>query len=169
MFAMTYVPENDPLGLFDDEQPVAIEASPASPKTPFSIWLLGAALAGICALSLGQLAIDRGLFGGSQKDGGSDVRPAVAVKTLIFLHERNPQPIEHDLLLREMPTFCADRNIQFRVLDDDVTDEPVPSLLSWAKSKGVLPPLVIATDGSDKPAKAMAWPSSIEKLEAFTR
>jgi hypothetical protein len=68
-----------------------------------------------------------------------------------------------------LPAFCGDRKLQFRSLDDDISDAPVPDLLAWAKTKGVSPPLVIATDEQDRPAKVTSWPESIEKLEAWLR
>ncbi len=80
-------------------------------------------------------------------------------KTLVFIHERNPQPIEHDLLLREMPSFCAERKLQFRALDDDLSDEPVPDLIAFAKSKGIDSPFVVLTNKEDKPWRVIAWPA----------
>jgi hypothetical protein len=68
-----------------------------------------------------------------------------------------------------LPAFCGDRKLQFRSLDDDISDAPVPDLLAWAKTKGVSPPLVIVTDEQDRPAKVTSWPESIEKLEAWLR
>lgn len=91
--------------------------------------------------------------------------PKVAGKTLVFIHERNPQPIEHDLLLREMPKFCADRKLEWRALDDDLTDHPVPKCVEFAKSKGIDSPFVILTDADDKPAKVIKWPSGVEGLQ----
>lgn len=90
-------------------------------------------------------------------------------KTLIFIHEREGQPIEHDLLLREMPQFCVSHNLTggFRVLDDDITEFPVPQLLEHAKAKGIESPFVALTDASDKTVRVIAWPqdkSGLEKL-----
>jgi hypothetical protein len=165
-----YSSDDDPLGLFDDERPRVIESDPASPQTPVSAWLVVAGLVVAAVLSW-KLAIDKSLWGdGSRrKDDQGEVQPALAAKTLIFIHERNPQPIEHDLLLRELPAFCGDSKLQFRSLDDDISDAPVPDLLAWAKTKGVSPPLVIVTDEQDRPAKVTSWPESIEKLEAWLR
>lgn len=91
-------------------------------------------------------------------------QPKIVGKTLIFIHERDPQPIEHDLLLREMPDYTAGKKLQFRAFDDDTTDEPVPKVVAFAKSKGIDPPCVVLTDANDKPARAIKWPSSKEGL-----
>jgi len=92
-------------------------------------------------------------------------QPKIKGKTLVFIHERNPQAIEHDLLLREMPAFCAAHQMQFRVLDDDLDDEPVPTLKAFAKLKGIDPPFVVMTDQDDRPAKVMKWPTEKNGLE----
>lgn len=93
--------------------------------------------------------------------------PRIKGKTLVFIHERNPQSIEHDLLLREMPAFCAAHNMQFRVLDDDLDDEPVPTLKAFAKLKGIDPPFVVMTDQDDQPARVMKWPTEKNGLEVL--
>jgi hypothetical protein len=100
-----------------------------------------------------------------EKDVRPSPAPKIKGKTLIFIHERNPQPIEHDLLLREMPAFCAAHDMQFRVLDDDLEDEPVPTLKAFAKLKGIDPPFVVMTDQEDRPAKVMKWPTEKNGLE----
>lgn len=91
--------------------------------------------------------------------------PALVGKTLIFIHERDPQPIEHDLLLREMPKFTAERKLQFRVFDDDDTTQPIPQVIAFAKTKGIDPPFVVLTDKDDRPKSVIAWPAGIEGLE----
>jgi hypothetical protein len=91
--------------------------------------------------------------------------PKVEGKTLVFVHERNPQPIEHDLMLREMPKFCSDRKLQYRALDDDLPDDPVPKLLEFAKSKGVESPFVVLTNQSDEPVRVIKWPADLAGLE----
>lgn len=96
-------------------------------------------------------------------------QPKISGKTLIFIHERNPQSIEHDLLLREMPKYTSDNKLQFRAFDDDDTTEPIPAIIAWAKSKGIDPPFVVVTDQNDKPAKVIAWPSDIAGLGALTK
>jgi hypothetical protein len=95
--------------------------------------------------------------------------PKVDGKTLVFVHERNPQPIEHDLLLREMPAFCADRKLQFRALDDDLPDDPVPKLLDFAKSKGVESPFVVLTNQADEPVRVIKWPADLAGLEELLK
>lgn len=93
--------------------------------------------------------------------------PKIIGKTLIFIHERNPQPIEHDLLLREMPKYTEEKKLAFRAFDDDDTSEPIPAIVAWAKSKNVDPPFVVLTDANDKPARVIAWPSDIAGLGAL--
>jgi hypothetical protein len=153
---------NDPLGLFGGESK---QAAPQQPKPEKLQYLVYAALIGFIVFR----AFSAGWF-----DFGDRTQPGpqpitVAGKTLVFLHERDPQPIEHSLLLREMPDWCSAKKLQFRAFDDDIPDEPISSLLSWALTKGVTPPLVVLTDKDDKPAKVMSWPESLEKLEAFIR
>jgi hypothetical protein len=151
-------------------------AASSEPRNPGGAvgWVVVILLAAILAF----LAFDR--FGDGRKtspdDGKNDQEqvepkpnPSVVGKTLIFVHERNPQPIEHDLLLREMPKFCADRKLQFRALDDDDTTEPVPSIVTWAKSKGVESPFAMLTDANDKPLKVIPWPADLSKLETILK
>jgi hypothetical protein len=100
-----------------------------------------------------------------KKDEKQDIVPKIEGKTLIFIHERDPQPIEHDLLLREMPAYTAKNGLQFRALDDDMPEaEP---LLAFAKLKGIDPPCVIMTGKDDKPASVIPWPKDVSGLEAL--
>lgn len=93
-------------------------------------------------------------------------KPAAKGKTLIFIHERNPQSIEHDLLLREMPKYCADHKLQFRALDDDLTEPVVENLVEFAKSKGIEnQPFVVLTDADDRPWRVVKWPAQIAGLQ----
>lgn len=157
---------DDPLGLWTgvaNQQP-----APAQPtkKTGIkdAIW----AIALVAILAIGWQY--RGTFSGG--GDGDDPRPGPVVvegSTLVFLHERNPQPIEHDELLRELPAWCADRKMQFRAFDDDISDEPIPKLITWALTKGVSPPMVILTDRENRPVKVASWPDSLEALEDFVK
>lgn len=94
--------------------------------------------------------------------------PRAAGKTLIFLHERNPQSIEHSLLLREMAEFCKANGLEggFRALDDDDQSEPVPKAIAYAKSQGVSPPCVVLADQDDHGIRAIPW-TNLEGLKAF--
>lgn len=94
--------------------------------------------------------------------------PRPAGKTLIFLHERNPQSIEHSLLLREMAEFCKTNGLEggFRALDDDDQSEPVPQIIAYAKSQGVSPPCVVLANKDDQGIRAIPW-TNLEGLKAF--
>jgi hypothetical protein len=150
---------DDPLGLFGGKQQQAPQQGGRwQPLVFFAL----VCFIGYRAISAGWLD-----FGG---ETDKRIKPiSVAGKTLVFLHERDPQPIEHDLLLRELPAWCSDRKLQFRAFDDDIPDEPIPSLLAWALTKGVSPPLVILTDKDNRPAKVASWPESLQALEAFVK
>ena len=147
---------SDPYGLFPQQQ-----RQQAAQPNSWSNLLLGIVI-GV----LGVFAFERFQDGGGfdqfdrdeQRDERQDDRQGVDADALIFLHEMNPQPIEHDLLMREMHDFTGKRNMQFRSLDDDLTDAPVPNLLTYAQTKGVMPPCVIITDKSKKPVAAYSWP-----------
>jgi len=104
-----------------------------------------------------------------QKQEQKDAQPAVKGKTLIFIHEKNPQSIEHDLLLREMDKWTNDRKLQYRSLDDDLPDDPVPDCLAFAKTKGIDSPFVILTDQSDKPVRVIKWPVDLAGLEELLK
>jgi hypothetical protein len=103
-----------------------------------------------------------------QKDKVEPV-PKTAGKTLVFIHERNPQPIEHDLLLREMDKWTAERKLQYRALDDDIPDHPVPKLLAFAKSKGIESPFVALTDQANEPVRVIKWPAGIDGLQELIK
>lgn len=148
---------SDPLDLFGEDRKPESGGSGFFPSL-----LLIAAL-----VFVGWQAFQR--FGGEfDRDGDREdrreQRDAVAGKTLVFIHERNPQAIEHDLLLREVPNWTADKGLQFRAFDQDVPDSPVPQLIEWAKVRGVSPPMVVLTDRNDKPARAISWPEGVSGL-----
>lgn len=181
---------NDPLGLFSkptqptSHQPstqdqVGTSKSPSdglgeSSKLDFATLLIGCLIGAAVLLIYQRLGNDRGSNDRDrgqqeQRDDGRKDQPATSYKTLIFLHERNPQSIEHDLLLREMPKFCEANKMEFRAFDDDTPDTPIPELLSWSKSKGVEPPLVVITDKDDRPVKAAKWPNGLDELKALLK
>lgn len=158
------------------------ESTPANPVSPASSvprnaggaggWVAVALLAIVLAVLLwdriggdGQRVPDDKKQDRQERVEPQPPAPKIAGKTLIFVHERNPQPIEHDLLLREMPKFCGDRKLQFRALDDDDTTEPVPAIVAWAKGKGVEPPFALLTGQDDKPLRVIPWPADQSKLE----
>lgn len=155
---------SDPLDLLD---------RPASQPTKATGgglgWLIVGLLLGIACITLYQ----RYQIDGGKADDQEHVEPApiAKAKTLVFIHERNPQPIEHDLLLREMPSFCEANGLQFRALDDDTTDAPVPQMLEYASAAGIAPPFIVATDKDDKPARIMAWKleTDLTALKEFLR
>lgn len=158
----------NPFGLNASEQ----TAAPSPQSSPGWHSLVVGVLIGAAALLAYQRFAPDGVPDGD-RDREEQVEPAPSVsgKTLIFVHERNPQPIEHDLLLREMPSFCESNGLSggFRALDDDLTDAPVPQLIQYAQTRGVVPPFVVLTDKSDKPVKAASWPTSLDELKAFIR
>lgn len=149
----------DPLGLLGEE------AAPqsTSPKSAGSAsgWLV-AVLVVIAVLMAGNYLQERNFF--RQDDQQHEQKQQkTAAKTLVFVHERNPSPIEHDLMLRRV----EDAGWPYRSLDDDITDEPVPQLIAYAQTRGISPPFVVATDSADKPMRAIAWPSDFSQLEEF--
>lgn len=161
----TRTPISDLLGKSEPPAP----ASQPGPRNPSGVggWLVVLVLAGVLAF----VAWDRNDRAPNPKpDNQEQVEPApqpspkVVGKTLVFVHERNPQPIEHDLLLREMPKFCGDRKLQFRDLDDDLSEEVVKKLIEFARSKGVESPFVVLTDSNDKPWRVIKWPNDIAGL-----
>jgi len=149
-------------------KPTPAPAPQPGPRNPSGVggWLIVAVL----AVVLGWVYFNQGEDPkpDPKPDDQEQVEPSPAPKiqgkTLVFVHERNPQPIEHDLLLREMPKFCGDRKLQFRALDDDLTEEPMPALKAFASSKNIDPPFVILTDGNDKPSRVIKWPTDIAGL-----
>jgi hypothetical protein len=150
---------DDPLGLFGGSKP-----QQQQPQSKLQVLVVVALVGFILYRAFAAGWLD---FGG---ETDKRIKPiSVAGKTLVFLHERDPQPIEHDLLLRELPAWCTDKKLQFRAFDDDVPDEPIPSLIAWALAKGVSPPLVILTDKDNRPAKVASWPESLQTLEAFVK
>lgn len=181
---------NDPLGLFGSrekpsgdigshEKPsasaVGSGGNPTS-KFDFSTLLIGGLLGIAILLVYQRIKNDGGRIDGDrqqqeQREGDSSNRQQAnsSYRTLIFLHERNPQPIEHDLLLREMPKFCEANKLEFRAFDDDITDQPIPDLLAWAKGKGVEPPLVIITGKDNQPIKSAKWPAGLDELKALLK
>jgi hypothetical protein len=157
----------DPFGLNATEQ----AAAPAPQSSPGWHSLAVGVLLGAAALLAFQRFAPDGIPYDREGDQQEQVEPATDGNTLIFVHERNPQPIEHDLLLREMPAFCEANGLSggFRALDDDLTDPPVPQLIQFAQTRGVVPPFVVLTDKSDKPVKAASWPTDLEALKGFIR
>jgi hypothetical protein len=166
-------PLADPLGLFSQPQPAPKPPTTSSLSTIISIALLGL----VVFLAYQRFAPD--FFGDKEhqkdeqkdqkrdekKDEKQDIAPKIEGKTLIFVHERDPQPIEHDLLLREIPGYTAQKSLQFRVLDDDMPE--AQPLLAFAKLKGIDSPCVILTDRNDKPASVIPWPKDVFGLEAL--
>lgn len=165
----------DPFGIFDRQPPTVIIQQQPPARDWLSVVLVIALASFLTFVYWQRFDHQRGDDKqDDQQDQRDDKRddkkdpdpaPRIVGKTLIFIHERNPQPIEHDLLLREMPAYTAKNGLQFRALDDDMTDEPVPTLLAFAKLKGIDPPCVILTDKNDKPARVIAWPSDVAGLE----
>lgn len=155
---------SDPFGIHAPSQRTA----PAPASGGFPQLLLGI-MVGAAILLLAQRGCDFDFGFDGERDDQQQTQP-VDGKTLIFLHERNPQSIEHDMLLREMKDFCASVGLDgFRALDDDLTDAPVPQLIQWAQTKGVSPPLVILTNEDDQPFKAASFPSTLDDLKAFVK
>jgi hypothetical protein len=131
-------------------------------------WILTLLLAGLLAFLVWNKFADKISPNPIPDDGRGQVEPVPKGigKTLIFVHERNPQSIEHDLLLREMPKFCGDRKLQFRALDDDLTEPVVQSLVAFAASKGINgEAFVVLTDQGDKPYRVIKWPSDVAGLK----
>lgn len=163
----------DPLGLFPESRSPA----PPAPASGLS-WAVVGVLLGI-ALLLGYQRFggdfshgdDGGGKGDQQGQKDDQGHKKFSAQTIIFVHERNPQSIEHDLLLREMPSWCAANNIPggFRALDDDVSDPPVPQLIQFAQTRGVNPPFVVATDSAGKPQRVISWPGSVDGLKELWR
>lgn len=105
-----------------------------------------------------------------KQDDKKDQQASVKLKTLVFVHERDPQAIEHDLLLRQMDEWCRSRGIDgYRALDDDMQDDQVKAAKAFAESKGVSSPFVLGTDASNKPVRVIKWPASIEGLEELLK
>jgi hypothetical protein len=178
---------NDPLGLFSGDYQAPQPPDPAKAAdgtrsaTATTDW--SGIVVGILITIAGILLYNR-LEGDSsngdrqhreQIDDGKgdqkqdDKQSKSAGKTLVFIHERNPQPTEHDLLLREMPGFCKTNKLQFRAFDDDMPDDPIPGLIAYAKTQGIDPPFVVLTGADDKPIRASKWPSDIDQLKKFVR
>ena len=164
---------SDPLDLFPERQPQVV-IQQQSPPSGGAGWLVVGLLLGI-ALFFGYLRFTVPDNGGDreqdkqdqreeEKDDDKQVAPKFKGKTLIFVHERNPQPIEHDLLLRQMDDYTKQRGIQYRALDDDLADDQTKAAIAFAKSKGVDSPFVVLTDADDKPARVIKWPASIDGL-----
>jgi len=171
------VTNTDPYGIKTPQPQVIVQQSPSSGGGVG--WLIVGLLLGI-ALLIGyqRFAVPDG--GGDReqdkqdqrKDDGKkqedkkqeDKKPAFKGKTLVFVHERNPQPIEHDLLLRQMDAYTSERGVSYRALDDDMKDEQTVAAVAFAKSKGIDPPFVVLTDLDDKPARAIRWPASVDGL-----
>lgn len=131
-------------------------------------WIVVGLLVGVAAVFAWQRFApdfgDRDQDRQEQRDDDRDATPASKGKTLVFVHERNPQPIEHDLLLRQMDSYTRERGLQYRALDDDLRDDQVAEAIAFAKSKGVESPFVLLTDANDRPAKVIKWPATIDEL-----
>lgn len=166
--------KSDPLGLFPERQ--ATQKSAASGGGGGGVgWLVVGLLLGVALLFGYQRFV---IPGGDQDDRRDqqderrdkkdekekDATPAVKGKTLVFIHERNPQPIEHDMLLRQMDDYVKSRGLQYRALDDDMRDEQTVAAIAFGKSKGIDPPLVVLTDMDDKPVRVIKWPATIDGL-----
>ncbi len=167
---------NDPLGLFPVSDPAqtsryalasGAEQQPFQPQPPsqFTNIIVGV-LIGI-ALVMGWQRFGNQLSPLPDDQRQEQHQSKVDAKTIVFIHERNPQSIDHSMLLRGMHDFAADRKLQFRALDDDLTDEPVPAVIAFAKSKGIDPPLMVLTDSSDKPIKAAKFPATLDEVAKF--
>ena len=158
----------DPLGIFED-----ISAD-TPPKSSFRLGGVLVIVLLVAAFFLGMLVSPNG---GDRKQDRQDQQEqrdeqtAGDLMTLIFIHERNPQAIEHSLLLRDMQVFCDQNGLEggFRALDDDLTEPVVASLITYAQTKGVTSPFVVATDSRDKPVKVAPWPATLDELKDFIR
>jgi hypothetical protein len=158
---------NDPFGIYKNEQPRVSSGGGGSGAG----WLIVGLLLGLL-LVLGYQRLVPPDGGGDRKQDRQDQKeekrdqPAIAGKTLIFVHERNPQSIEHDLLLRQMPDYTKERSLAggFRALDQDMQDEQTKAAIAFAKSKSIDPPFVLMTDQNDVPVRVIRWPDSIGGL-----
>lgn len=166
---------NDPFGIYRDETLRPTGSGDGGQASGGIGWMIVGVLLGF-ALLIGWQR-----FGGEWSDGdrerdqqeerddrgdrGDDKPPAVKGKTLVFVHERDPQPIEHDLLLRQMDEYVKQRGLDgYRALDDDMTDDQTQTTIAFAKSKGIDPPFVVLTDQNDRPARAIKWPANVDGL-----
>lgn len=164
---------NDPLGLFPEHRNVFVQASATGqnfggsppPGSQLTNIIVGV-LIGV-ALLLGWQRFQQG--GSVQPDGQrQEQRQSKSdSKTIVFIHELNPQSIDRSLLLREMHDFVAARKMQFRSFDDDLTDEPVPALIAYARTKGIDPPFMVLTDQADHPIKAARFPTTLDEVAKF--
>jgi hypothetical protein len=168
---------NDPLGLFSGDYQSPQPPADRGTKSDFSTLVIGMLIAFALMLGYQRIQQDRGgdrqhqeqIDDGKGDQKQDDKQSKSAGKTLVFIHERNPQPIEHDLLLREMPGFCKTNKLQFRAFDDDMPDDPIPGLIAYAKTQGIDPPFVVLTGADDKPMKASKWPTDIDQLKKFVK
>lgn len=164
--------KNDPLGLFPDkaaaDQPAVVRDPVPQPKSSNDGmgWIVVGVLLGI-ALLAGWQRLGWDFSFGGDRDGGGDVRP-VTDKTgyLIFVHERQTLSVDEANMLDVAAEVCAaNPGLEFRSVDDDLTDPAVVKLIDFAKSKGVSPPLVVHKAKSGNLLRAAAFPKSKAELE----
>ncbi len=157
----------DPLGLFPDE-PVAPVAAPKPAQNRWASLVVGL-LVGVAVVLMYQRYSPDWI----QPDGddSEQVEPNKAGNAIVFVHELNPKPIEHVMLLRELPGFCKANGLEggFLSLDDDLLDKPVPGLIQFAQTRGVSPPFVVLVDKNNKYIKAANFPSDLDDLKAFIK
>jgi len=79
-------------------------------------------------------------------------------RTILFISEKKDGPLEHDLLVRQMPEFCKDNSCDFRWYDDD--EEAFAEVIAWAKEQSVAPPFILVTDDRLDPDKVVPWPDN---------
>ena len=144
----------------------ALVSPPASQSGGFQ-WAVVGLLVGVMAVLAWQRYGD-GFEFGFRGDQQQEQKQDTKAKGVVFIHERNPLSIEHDLVLREMPKWCEQHGLAsgFRSYDDDMTDAPVVKLKDYAASKGVSPPFVALIDLSGNPTKVVPFVdmSSVEKV-----
>lgn len=173
---------NDPFGIYRDEtlrptSPVAggQVASGQAGDGGGAGWLIVGILLGV-ALLVGWQRFGGDGDGGKrdrdqqeQRDDRKEDREQQAKvegKTLVFVHERDPQSIEHDLLLRQMDGYVKQRGLDgYRALDDDLQDEQTRAAIAFAKSKGIDSPFVLLTDKQNRPASVIKWPAGTDGLD----
>ncbi len=157
--------KNDPLGLFPEKTAAGTQGSPKSTGGGAG-WAIVGILLGVALLMAWQS------FGGDFSHGGDgdrqeDVRP-VSDKTgyLIFVHERQTLSIDEANMLDIAAEVCAaNPGLEWRSVDDDLSDPSVAKLIDFAKSKGVSPPLVIHRAKTGELLRAATFPKSKAELE----
>lgn len=89
---------------------------------------------------------------------------------LLFVHERKPISVQHVDMLDVVSEYCtAHPGLEYRSIDDDLTQPEAKKIIDFAKTKNIDPPLVVyrTKEGVDK--KAAKFPASKAELEAFLK